>query len=137
MAEYVTHPFEEYREHARHLRNTAFDTREAQDWDTIENPQGQPTHRPPEDDATFFPGRQRPLPALVTLCRMTTTTPSPWSTREGTGGPGPGWDGRTHAIRVRVLPTGTSAFPGFGWSWPTRKARSCGPRNPIRGREVR
>ena len=37
MAEYVTNLFEEYREHARHLRNTAFDTRDTQDWDVIEN----------------------------------------------------------------------------------------------------
>jgi len=37
MADYVTKLFEEYREHARHLRNTAFDTRGSQDWDVIED----------------------------------------------------------------------------------------------------
>lgn len=37
MPEYVTDLFEEYREHARHLRNTAFDTRSSQDWNAIEN----------------------------------------------------------------------------------------------------
>ncbi|WP_035612808.1 hypothetical protein [Haloferula sp. BvORR071] len=37
MAEYLTHLFEEYREHARHLRNTAFDTRASQDWGVVED----------------------------------------------------------------------------------------------------
>jgi hypothetical protein len=35
--EIVTSLFEEYREHARHLRNTAFDTRGKKDWDMIED----------------------------------------------------------------------------------------------------
>jgi hypothetical protein len=37
MAGFVTNLFEEYREHARHLRNTAFDTRSSQDWGVIED----------------------------------------------------------------------------------------------------
>lgn len=37
MAEYITNIFEDYREHARHLRNTAFDTRSTQDWGGVEN----------------------------------------------------------------------------------------------------
>ncbi len=37
MPDYVTHLFENYREHARHLRNTAFDTRLSRDWDIVED----------------------------------------------------------------------------------------------------